>query len=287
MRVVIAFVLVAAVAAGCGDVNAALEQESRARNVSADLLVQFTKASDAADRAVMADTDELSVTFAKEAEQAKNAVQQDVDTLGPILAGLKFTDETRLLQDFVTRYADYTALDRKILDLAVENTNLKAQRLSFGPGQAAADEFRGAVNALASGGAEKDAWRIKALSAEAISAVREIQVLQAPHIADPDDSKMTEIESQMSAWQTVARNNLGTLAALTGAASRPRLTAATAALDKFMSVNAEIVALSRRNTNVRSLALSLDQKRTVTKPCEDSARALHDALAKRGYPKGR
>ena len=60
------------------------------------------------------------------------------------------------------------------------------------------------------------------------------------------------------------------------------LAAATAALDRFMDLNGQIIALSRRNTNVRALALSLDQKRTITVTCEDSLRALRDALAKRG-----
>jgi hypothetical protein len=50
-----------------------------------------------------------------------------------------------------------------------------------------------------------------------------------------------------------------------------------------MALNAEIIALSRRNTNVRSLALSLDQKRTLTAACETSLRELQNALAKRGF----
>ena len=50
-----------------------------------------------------------------------------------------------------------------------------------------------------------------------------------------------------------------------------------------MQLNAEIVALSRRNTNVRSLALSLNQKRLVTAACDESLRALDAALAKRGF----
>src|SRR5687767_1489586 len=61
---------------GC-DGNAALEQVSQARHLSADLLVQFTKAVDVANRAVMADTDEASIAFAREAEQAKKRVQTD------------------------------------------------------------------------------------------------------------------------------------------------------------------------------------------------------------------
>jgi hypothetical protein len=57
--------MLAGAATGCGDVNAALEKVSEARQLASDLLVQFTKASDAANRAVMADTDEASVAFAR------------------------------------------------------------------------------------------------------------------------------------------------------------------------------------------------------------------------------
>lgn len=117
--------------------------------------------------------------------------------------------------------------------------------------------------------------------------MREIQVLQALHIADPDDATMTAMESRMAASYAVARHNLDTLATLARASSRSLLTDATAALTAFMKVNAELVPLSRRNTNVRSLALSLNQKRAVITPCEKSARALHDALARRRYPAGR
>lgn len=284
MKRYLAAIILTGITAGCGDVNAALQQLTTARGLSADLLVQFTKASDASNRAVMADTDELSRTFAGESAQATAAVQKDVDALGPLLQDLKYADETRLLQEFSSRFAQYQSLDRQILDLAVENTNLKAQRLSFGPGQTAVDQFRTALDHVI-GAAGSDAWRVKATASEAVSAVREIQVLQSVHIADPDDAKMTEIETRMAAWQTVARNDLGTLTALTKGSAA--LTSASAALDAFMRVNADIVALSRRNTNVRSLALSLDAKRKVIAPCEESANALHAALMKHGYPAGR
>ena len=50
-----------------------------------------------------------------------------------------------------------------------------------------------------------------------------------------------------------------------------------------MTTNAEIVALSRRNSNVRSLALSLGKKRTVTAECDESLQALEDALARHHF----
>lgn len=279
-----ATVTVAALAARCGDVNAALGQLAEARRFSADLLVAFTTAADAANRAVMADTDAVSIADAHEAAAAKQIVQKDMDALRPILQGLKYTDEIRLLDEFAARFAQYDTLDRRILDLAVENTNLKAQRLSFGPAQEAADAFRDALQAVVPA---RDAWNVKALASGAVAAVREIQALQAPHIAEPEDASMTRLEQRMSAAEASARQALAALAPLVAPQSRPRLAAAAAALDRFIGLNAQILALSRRNTNVRSLALSLDQKRTLTGPCEQSLRALQAALATRGYPHGR
>jgi hypothetical protein len=36
-----------------------------------------------------------------------------------------------LFEEFTQRFAEFRGLDRNIIDLAVENTNLKAQQLSF------------------------------------------------------------------------------------------------------------------------------------------------------------
>lgn len=275
-------IVIGSAANGCVNVNAVLEQQSEARRLAADLLVQFTKAADAANRAVMADTDEKSVTFAREAEQTTQAVQRDVDALASLLQGLRYSDESRLLQEFVSRFAEYRALDRRILDLAVENTNLEAQRLSFGPAQEAADAFRDSLEAVAPS-APAETWHVEALVATAVATVREIQLLQAPHIADADEAVMTRMEKRMATSEAGARQAIAALTPLVQPVARPRLAAASAALDRFMDLNAQIIALSRRNTNVRSLALSLDQKRTITVACEDSLRALREALAKRGY----
>src|SRR5207344_875747 len=75
-----------------------------------------------------------------------------------------------------------------------------------------------------------------------------------------------------------------TLSTLVDTKSQPRIASATAALDRFMAVNQQIISLSRRNTNVRSLALSLNQKRKVTSECENALHALRDGLSKRGFP---
>ena len=256
-----------------------------ANKLAADLLVQFSKAGDAANRAVMADTDETSVVFAGEAEQATQAVEKDSAALKSLLTSLRYSNELRLLDEFDKRFAEYRALDRSVLDLAVENTNLKAQRLSFGPAREAADAFGASLDTVVPA-TQSDAWRVKALAATAVAAIREIQALQAPHIAEPEDASMARLEQRMAAAGTGARRALDALTPLVTPASRPRLAAATAALDRFMGLNKEILALSRRNTNVRSLALSLDEKRKLTGPCEETLRSLQTAVNKHGYAGG-
>lgn len=94
---------------------------------------------------------------------------------------------------------------------------------------------------------------------------------------------MTRLEAQMAASEATARRALDTLRKTALPASGPQLATAAAALDRFKNINTDLIALSRRNSNVRSLALSFGRKRTLTATCDDSLHALQDALEKRGF----
>jgi hypothetical protein len=270
--------------AGCrGGAPAALTELADARRISDDLRLQFTKASDASNRAVMADTDEASAAYAREAEQATKSVQGDVDALGPHLHSLAYSTEIALLDDFGKRFAAYRELDARVLALAVENTNLKAQHLSFGPARDAVDAVRTALESLPAAAKDaKDRCRVETLADRCVLALREIEVLHAPHIAESDDAAMTAMEGEMARREKAARDALTELAGLVAASAQPALATATTSLDRFADLSRQIVALSRRNTNVRSLALSLRDKPPLTAACDETLRALGDALAKEG-----
>jgi hypothetical protein len=258
---------------------AALSQLVEARRVAADLHVQFTKAADAANRAVMADADEDSAAAAQEARDATEAVSRDLAELRPLLESLGYAEELRHLDAFTERFNEYRTLDEEILPLAVENSNLKAQRLSFGPAREAAEAFGESLRAAAQSARAEDKWRADALAANARAAVLEMQVLQAPHIAEAEDAAMTRMEQQMSAAADSARRALDQLKVLPGASAGTHLAGAAAALERFEAVNREIITLSRRNSEVTSLALSLGRKRMVTATADDQLRALEEALA--------
>jgi negative regulator of replication initiation len=279
----IAVFLCVVILAGCvQESGLVLTRQVEARRLASELRVQFLKAADAANRAVMASSDEAS-RAAAEAAQATQAIQQNVETLEPILTSLGYADEIRHLDAFKARFAEYRALDSEILPLATENTNVKAQGLSFGPAREAGEAFANALEGAAKSATGSDVCCVDALAASARAGVLEVQVIQARHIAESDDVAMSRMETEMAAGVAVARNSLTKLRSLLPSAAASQLTAAAAALDRFETINAELVTLSRRNSNVRSLALSLGRKRIVTAECDDVLQALLDALAKHAF----
>jgi len=262
---------------GCRNYFSQIEES---RRLAADLRLQFTQAVDASNRAVMADTDEASIAFANEAEKAVQNLESDVAALLPVLRSVNLAPEVQALEEFGKHFAEYRELDRTILTLAVENTNLKAQRLAFGPAREAADHFKDALAGAASTIPFKDRCSADGLVATAMLAIREIQVLYAPHIAEPDDAAMTAMEREMARRTAIAKDAVSALTQLVPPAERTRLAPALSALDGFGETSRQIVQLSRRNSNVRSLELSLRSKPPLTAACDASLRTLQDLLAK-------
>lgn len=251
----------------------ALEQAADARQLATALQAEFSQAVEVSHRAVMSESDPASGESAREAEQARERVKSTERKLNALLVELQYANERKLLEEFHAKFAAYEALDATILGLAVEKSNIKASRLAFGPAREAADSFKLALSKLPS----RDA-KLRTLVLEAELAVREIQTLEPPHIAEPNDAVMTRMEQQMASLEAAARGALEQLASSTDA---PELKEARLSFDRFTKTNADIVSLSRRNTNVRSLELTLGQKRKVVATCEASLRAVRDALVER------
>jgi hypothetical protein len=264
-----------------GDPTTVLTRLEASRRIAAELRVHMSQAVAASNHSVMADTDEGSIAAARQAEQATKAVTDSAAALGRLLDGLSYASEAAMLREFDARFSRYEELDRRILALAVENTNLKAQALSFGPASQAVLGFRRSLETIASASPSKERCHVDQLVADALRAVREIQVLHAPHIAEHDDAAMTRMEHEMADLDLEARAALKSLAD-SSPESAPAVAEAQAKLEHFKAITAQIVELSRRNTNVLALDLSLRQKPELAAACDDRIRALQEALANEG-----
>jgi hypothetical protein len=274
--------LIVALASACrGNPTTVLTRLEDSRRLVADLRVQLSHATDASNGAVMAESDEAATAFAQNSEEAKKALEAKVSALARLLEGLNFSSELQMLREFEARFAEYKQLDSRVLELAVENTNLKARALSFGLGSQAADAFCRSLDSIAMGSLDADRCRVDRLVSEAVLAVREIQVLHGPHIAERDESAMARMEKQMTDLDAKARAALDSLRQLlptAGSASADALTK----LDQFKAVSNQIVQLSRRNSNVISLDLSLREKPRLKAACDERLQALQAALEEEG-----
>jgi hypothetical protein len=268
---------------GCrGNLSTVLARDQEARRLTSELRVGLMTAADATDRAVMAETDEASAAFAKEASTTTEGIRAESAALRLLLGDLGYEEEIRLLSEFDESFGRFRQLDQTILGHAVENTNLKAQRLSFHEGREAADAFKKAIEALVGTAPTRSACQARELALRATLALREIQLVEGPHISEADDAEMTRLEREMAVSEAAIRASVTELGRLLGTGSRTRLTEATTLLDRFKEINDRIVSLSRRNTNVRSLALSLGEKRSLTAVCAEKLAALGKALDRRG-----
>jgi hypothetical protein len=244
------------------------------------LRVNFFKSIESEKLAVMAETDEASLSFAGESTRAAEAVEADLKELFRLTSLHPAADESKLLQEFEVAWEQVRKIDRVILDLAVQNTNLKAFRLSFGKGRETVEHFENALNGLT-----RDVTDIKLVraAADALSAELNILSLHAPHIVSPDDEEMNRIEQVIYAKEEVVQRSLEDLARLAPAAKQPYVNEAVAADREFRAVTATVIEWSRQNTNVTSLNISLDRKQKATALCEALLKELHEAFSRQAF----
>ena len=280
----IALALLVLVLGGCDRrLDVVLIQQADAQKLAADMRIQLHRSTEAVQRAIMADTDEASAGFVGEAREATAALEADQRAIETIVAEIGTDEEKQLAKDAADAFAKLQELDRTLLPLAVENTNVKAQRLSFGPSREAGDALRDHLNRAAQAAPPKSALRAQLLAARVELGVREIQALQAPHIAEADDAVMTTLEKQMTDSESAARASLAELSKLLGSKAGSELGAAREQLDRFAQIQRELVTLSRENSDVRSLASALGEKRELTAACDAALTDLEHELAQHAF----
>jgi len=231
-------------------------------DIASQMSLNLALASEAEKSAVMAVTGQDSQVFAEQARAATAKVEQESVELGQLLAGSDTAGEKELLSQFSKIFADYKHIDDELLGMAVKNTNIKAYSLAFGPAAEAAKEIDTTLSRLAlkSAGLPEDK-NISSLAFGAQVGVLRIQTMLAPHIAEESDKKMDEIEAKMSNEDNQVRKNFDSLAALKNLHGDPDLVKATAAYARFSDIRKNIIVLSRKNTNVKTISISLGQTR--------------------------
>jgi hypothetical protein len=241
--------------------------------------LDLASASEAEKSAVLAITDQDSQTYADQARAATAQVEREQHELSALLANGGRPPEQDLLNQFSKVFADLQRVDSEVLALAVKNTNLKAYSLLFGPAADTQAQMDAALARVVTKYADSaDGKQVLPLAYGARLGVLRIQAQLAPHIAEESDAKMDQMEASMTQEETQVRKDLAGLSELSKLASDPDLAAASASFAQYGELKARILPLSRENSNVHSLALSLNQKRKAMIVCLDALNALKQEI---------
>ena len=260
-----------------------IEEQRKKSELVSSMLKNLYASAEAEKSSVMAETDEASVAFAEESRRMSSALEEDRRELDRLIQAGNRSKERTPMAEFGRAWESYLTLNREILGLAVENTNLKAQRLSFAPAREALVRMETAFNKLVEKtSSTSEAASVTKVTSEALIAALKIHAFQAQHIAEARDEEMDRIEAEMKALDLPVTACFSTLSTLSDEALQAAARQAQAAYTDFQKINLEILSLSRRNTNVRSFALSLGKQRNATAACRDLLETLRDSVQDEG-----
>lgn len=243
--------------------------------------LSLAAASEAEKSAVMAITDEDSQAFADQARAASALVERRRRELEVLLQEGGTAGEEDVFSQFSRCFAELQRIDDDLLNLAVRNTNLKAYSLAFGSAAEAVKEMDAALSRIVAASANAtspEAKQVMLLASAAQVGVMRMQALLPPHIAEEGVQRMDALEALMAKEDREVRKALAGLATVLKPGETSELEKAASSYARFGEIRAQILKLSRENTNVQSLAVSLNQKRRAMVVCQDALTALDQAI---------
>lgn len=259
------------------------ETQSIKGDLVSKMRIHLLEAIESEKNAVMAITDEESEEFAAKAHQATESVEKNRKEIESIIQQNEFQREAELLNEFNICWSQYRKLDETILSLAIQNTNLKAQKISSTQCAQEMARFEESLNRIIHRDNKNNQCSEAIMPTyEALTASFKIFALHKPHIEEADDKQMDKIEQSIKSYDASAKKALNTLSGLAALSDNPDLKNAQTAYGQFMNLTNEVLRLSRLNTNIKSAELSLGKKRLISAQCQEILTTLQGTVQAQG-----
>ena len=261
-------------AGGCGGEPAFVRQMEKAALVES-LRADLLESVEAEKSAVLATDDEEARGFAEESKHSSEEIGRLESRLSALVAVDARGEEVEALASLSAALSELEKLDARLLALAVANSNLKAAQLAARDGAAALDELLASLDAMARASPNVEA--VRSLAAAAVAAAR-IQSLLLVHVPEASDAEMDALEARMRKLAATVDASLHGVAPKLPRSASKAAADATRAWSEYQRIAAEVVRLSRLNTDVLSYDVSVHEKRTATRACLDALAALRSAI---------
>ena len=254
---------------GCSgqDFQANLHALLEKQRLAAQLQQSLLTTSDGANKSLLAPDEEAASRQATAAKAAFEAGAEQLQSLSALIEKGKNPKEITAIKPVVVDFAELGAAYAALLALVARYTIVRAARLSRYEAAQAVDRLRQALAPIL---AAPDC-PAAAAALRAIAAAQAILILHPLHIDERSAVGMDALEATMNQDDHEARAALIALADL-AATSAPSgddgaeaqaAKAAQDAYEAFWTVHAAIIGLSRENSNIEAIALTMGRKQLL------------------------
>ena len=258
--------LVVGLLLGCSgqDFQANLHALLEKQHLAAQLQQSLLAASDAANKSLLAPDEAAASQQAAAAKAAFEAGAGQLQSLSALIEKGNNPKEIEAVKPVVADFKELDAAYAALHGLVARNTNVRAARLSRHEAVQALERLRQALAPILA--APDCAAAAQAL--RAIAAAQAILILHPLHIDERSAAGMDALEASMNQDDRDARTALAGLADLAapsgdGAAQAQAAKAAQDAYEAFWTVHAAIIGLSRENSNIEAIALTMGRKQLL------------------------
>jgi succinate dehydrogenase flavin-adding protein (antitoxin of CptAB toxin-antitoxin module) len=256
-----------------------LAAKGRRADAAARMLTGLASSEAAERSALLAVTDDDVMRNVDEARTAMDDVERAHVELADLVTAESPESQRVALAKVSESFAELKRIDAGLLELLAKNTNGKATVLATGPAADAIREMDAALDRVVAAGAGSLEGARSALVARGaqVAALRTVAVLPR-HIAEPSDRQKDEFEAVMGVEDEKLKKDLVDLGKFSKRGDDSDAATSWSCYLRFAEIRAKIVALSRENTNVKALAISLNQKQKALLVCRASLAALRQAI---------
>lgn len=261
-------------ASGLAAAEPALIAQTKKLALVAELRSATLASVEAEKSAVLATSESESKAFAAESKGLAAEAERAHAALRDLVVAGERAPEVEKLAALDDAWTKLRTVDARLLDLAVTDTNLKAMRLAGTDGAAALDRTVTAIGDMER--ASSNPGVLRDLSAAAISTLL-IQTVLLRHIPALDEGEMSLFEGRIDELAERVDHILADLAKeetvpsdLSAAASREWV--------EYGRILAEVLSLSRENSDLISSDVAVHGKREAMRRCLDALAALETAI---------
>ncbi len=257
-----------------------LELQENKTDISLKLLDNLQIAIEAEKNAVLSLNREESQNFVLQVNQAGKALETHRQALDKLTQIQSTPTEKQLLSEFDQCWLQFKTLDQQLLAWATQESNIEAQKWSTDTGRKAWEQFEKALNRLKKQGqADKYNPEIENAIAQSQIASLKILALHKPHIEAFTEQEMAQWENEMQVQTALTKQHLNSLAKQLSQQDLAAYNTAYLHWEAFQGATQKIVRLSRQNSNLKSIALSLGKKRLISTQCKGILNELKQTYA--------